>query len=177
MKRATILGLFLVALAGCYSGPGTSSKGDAALAIATPMDSDVPSGVVTPKPAVGSYSGIFKARGAEQCCWLSESASFQVDVPPKAKGLTVTVVLPSLDVYRRRPQGLTVRVNNGRPVVFSNLAIGQSELRVPLSTVARERIVTVQLRPAYAFVPKREGINGDTRLLSLYLSDVHASQR
>lgn len=167
------IGLMASSLSGCYAGPGTSSKGDAALAVATPLDADVPSGIVTPKPVVGFYSGIYKARGSEPCCWLADNATFQTRVPRGAKALDLTIVLPTLQVYQQRPETVVVQVPGNAGKKFGPLKIGQTTLRFPLKPSAKDRIVTIDLRPAYAFVPKRENINGDTRLLSVYLTDVH----
>lgn len=174
-SSATWLAFILMAstLSSCYAGAGTSSKGDEALAVATPMDADVPTGIVTPKPVVGFYSGIYKARGSEPCCWLSDHASFQTRVPRGAKAIALTVVLPTLRVYQARPETLSVQLSGERGKKFGPLSIGQTILRIPLKPGTKERIVTIDLKPGYAFVPKRESINGDTRLLSVYLTDVH----
>lgn len=138
------------------------------------MDSDLPAGVVTPRPAVGLYSGIYRKQGAELCCWITQDASFQVHIPRFAKVLIATVALPEMSLFRSRPQGLTIKVPGERPKSFPNLPVGQSELRVPLTGARKDRIVTVSVHAEYAFVPKRENINGDTRVLSLYLTGMQA---
>lgn len=174
LRTAWTLPLIVAALlSGCYSGPGTASKGDAALAVATPFDGDVPDGVVTPKPVVGAYIGIFRQQGAEPCCWITQEASFQSRLTPHAKALFLTVVLPPLTIYRDRPQSLVVRIPGQPATTFKNLQIGESTLRVPLEHPAT-RMITVSLHAGYAFVPKRENINGDNRLLAMYLTGIRS---
>ncbi len=165
--------LMTVFLPGCYTGAGTASKGDAALVVATPFQGDVPAGVVTPRPVIGAYEGIYKQQGDEPCCWITQDASFQTRVSPHAKTLLVTVILPDVALYKERPQALTVRISGQSAITFPNLAVGESTLRVPLKAKTGHSIVNVRLHAAYAFVPKRENLNDDTRLLSMYLTDVH----
>jgi hypothetical protein len=165
----------LFALSACYSGPGTSGPGDAAIAVATPADSNVPQGTVTPRPVAGSYSGIYRALGHEPCCWLSDRANLDVRIPPNATRIEMRVFLPSLAVYKGHPQSLTVGAWKQSAKRFSPLTIGEHVLDYPIHPRPQQRIMTLWLRPGYGFVPAREHVNGDKRLLSMFLLGVTAS--
>lgn len=165
----------LLALSACYSGRGTSGPGDAAIAVSTPAaDSGIPQGTVTPRPVAGSYSGIYRVQGSEPCCWLSDKANLDVRIPPKATRIQIRIFLAPLDVYKQHPQSLTVGAWKQRPMRFAPLSPGEHVLEYPIQQSPRSRIMTLWLRPGYSFVPAREHINGDARMLSLFLLGVTA---
>lgn len=119
----------------------------------------------------GFTSGIYTSTSDSDpdCCWIAGDASFQVREPADGRNLVVTVSIPDLDVFHRRPQSVRVETAIGAKKLFTGLGPGIHALSVPLPPARRQQVLDVTLKSGYTFTPRREGINGDTRPLALYL--------
>lgn len=164
----------LLALGGCYHGPGTDDP------TFKSGGSTLPLGILQPRhdgSGTGAVAGIYPSAQTDDpyCCWVGASASFEVRVPPNGRDMIVTTFLPSgLEIFKRRKQSVTVAVDGGTPLKY-RLRDGVSFLHVPLRPQPRERIADVVLDAAFTFTPRKEKINGDARELSFYLKSVRIS--
>lgn len=149
----------LLAITGCYHGPGTADP-------SAPEGSLLPIGV---SPA--AYTGIFSPGvvWANGCCWIGGEATFSTHVPAGAKSLLVRVAVPDLPIMNAKKQAIVISVNDGPPRTFDHLGIGVKNLEVPFKAFRQAHNVAVKMKMAETLV-----LPGDGRPLSLFLVKVAA---
>jgi hypothetical protein len=158
-----VFAVLLLLLSGCYTGPGTSTESEKS----TPAPkNELPPGVV--------FGGVYQVdpSDAANCCWLAEQAVFAVRIPANATRMLINIAVSDIPLAKLGPQSVMVSVDGIRHGTFSKLGAGQHVLDVRLVPTDTDRSSILTLKMAYAFVPKNEHINGDTRSLSVLLKKV-----
>ena len=107
------------------------------------------------------------------CCWMAPQARVQFKKKRNATHIDVTVyVLPDIPLFKKKPR--SIRISVGSNFVSScclQLGATTLSLRLPDRYRAAEGPFALQIATS-SFVPAKEGLNGDTRVLGVLLRKV-----
>ncbi len=107
------------------------------------------------------------------CCWMAPQARVQFMKKRNATYVDVTVyVLPDVPLFKKKPR--SIRISVGDNLVSSCcLQLGATTLSLRLPDRYRAAAGPFALHIATSsFVPAKEGLNGDTRVLGVLLRKV-----
>lgn len=123
---------------------------------------------------LSAIEGVYASNDASLCCGIAAYAAFNVRVPRGARSIALGVYAPNFAFVKA--QRLIVRVDGRTAVRSGVLPVGVvTMLSVPLmtgSTAVGARIARVEILASYSYVPKDEGLNGDTNRYSVTLTKV-----
>ena len=167
-----------VVLASCAKPPTVGERDIAGEALPVSQFWSVPPGVDVTAEEFGraELDGLFaSSRGYDAtCCWMAPQARVRFRKARAATRLTMTVyVAPNVPLYRRKPPFVRVALDGVTLVSKDALPVGPSKLEMTLPTRYRDGVgpYVLEVRTS-SFVPAREHINADSRVLGLMLRNI-----
>ena len=148
------------------------AKQPVAVASVAPLSS-YPPGIVPPADYAGALrAGIYPSDAPGQCCFLAGRSLLVLDNPTGAQLAVFTFYVPSLRPLQQHPERVFV--------TFDGLHAGSAQLVPGLQNVTftipkpvrKTRHLVAGLTMSVHYVPKKIGLNPDTRDLSVVLTKV-----
>ncbi|HKE38157.1 MAG TPA: hypothetical protein VKB39_12020 [Candidatus Baltobacteraceae bacterium] len=156
--------------------PQTTAAASQTTAAATPTPVPAfsyPGGLVLPRDeTVAQKRGVYPAAGGETCCFLAKSATIVLAKPAGATTAIFSFFVPDFSPFANAPERVAMTFEGiaVRPV---DVPKGMHEVAVALPrSLASKASVNAFLDMTIAYVPADVGINGDTRTLSIVLTQV-----
>jgi hypothetical protein len=132
-----------------------------------------PNGIVAPASyAAGIRAGIYGDYSSADCCFLAGHSLLVLDNRPGARLAVFTFFVPNLKPFLKGEERVSIAFD-GVPSGTFPLALGEQNVTAAIPAQVRgTRHLIASLRMSIAFVPKRIGLNGDVRELSVVLTKV-----
>lgn len=117
--------------------------------------------------------GVYADPGSKLCCFVGPSATIPLAIPSGSTNLNIAFYQLERKAHPSAEGTMVVRFDGKDPVTFAHLVPGFHTVSIPIPKGAlNKHTMDLDLTFPTAFVPKDEGMGGDTRLLSVVLRTV-----
>ncbi len=108
------------------------------------------------------------------CCFAGKRVTFDLSIPPGSTQVNVTLYPPDLPKHPGQAASMIATFNGKHPITVNGLIPGALKTyAIPLPAAVRTKTrLALTLAFPQTFVPRDEGINGDTRTLSVVIRSV-----